>query len=150
MVMGAVIANIATHHEYPFHEIENIEWPVMVVFFMLAGASLEIDMLTELGMVGLVYLLARAGGKISGAWFGARISHAGTTVERWMGLALLPQAGVAIGMTLIAAHRFPEYYQIILSVVISTTVVFEVAGPVLTRLALRKSMGHTSQTPEQK
>jgi Kef-type K+ transport system membrane component KefB len=150
MVMGAVISNLATHHDYPFHEIENIEWPVMVVFFMLAGASLEIGMLTELGLVGLVYLLARTGGKISGAWIGARLSHAGTAVERWMGLALLPQAGVAIGMTLIAANRFPEYYQIILSVVISTTVVFELLGPVLTRLALRKSMEYRAEKPEEK
>ena len=141
MVMGAVIANMATHHDYPFHEIENIEWPVMVVFFMLAGASLEIGMLRELGLVGLVYLLARAGGKMSGAWFGARASRAGPAVERWMGLALLPQAGVAIGMALLAANRFPEYRQVILSVVISTTVLFELAGPAFTRLALRKTAG---------
>lgn len=150
MVLGAVIANLASHHEYPFHEIENIEWPVMVVFFLLAGASLEVNMLTELGLVGLVYLFARSAGKISGAWVGARLSRAGKTVERWMGLAMLPQAGVAIGMTLIAANRFPEYHQIILSVVISTTVVFEVAGPVLTRFALSKSTSYNSDPPEKR
>jgi len=149
MVMGAVIANLASHHEYPFHEIENIEWPVMVIFFMLAGASLEISMLPELGMVGLVYLFARAAGKISGAWVGARLSHAGTAVERWMGLAMLPQAGVAIGMTLIAANRFPEYHQTILAVVISTTVVFEVVGPILTRFALNKSIRYNASPPEE-
>jgi Kef-type K+ transport system membrane component KefB len=148
MVMGAAIANIATHHEYPFHEIENIEWPVMVVFFILAGASLEIGMLRELGLVGLVYLLARAGGKVSGAWLGARLSHAGPAVERWMGLALLPQAGVAIGMSLIAANRFPEYSQVILSVVISTTVLFELAGPAFTRLALKKTAGQVLDPTE--
>ena len=146
MAMGAVIANLATHHDYPFHEIENIEWPVMVVFFMLAGASLEIGMLRELGLVGLIYLLARTVGKVSGAWLGARLSDAGPAVERWMGLALLPQAGVAIGMSLLAANRFPEYRQIILSVVISTTVLFELAGPAITRLALRKTAGQVSDS----
>ena len=145
MAMGAVIANLAKHHDYPFHEIENIEWPVMVVFFMLAGASLEIGMLRELGLIGLVYVLARAGGKVFGAWFGARMGNAGAAVERWMGLALLPQAGVAIGMSLLAASRFPEYRQIILSVVISTTVLFELAGPAFTRLALKKTAGQVSE-----
>ena len=150
MVMGAAIANMASHHDYPFHEIENIEWPVMVVFFILAGASLEIGMLRELGLVGLVYLLARSAGKVSGAWLGARLSQAGPAVERWMGLALLPQAGVAIGMSLIAANRFPEYSQVILSVVISTTVLFELVGPAFTRLALRKTATQTLDPAAQK
>jgi Kef-type K+ transport system membrane component KefB len=141
MTMGAVITNLARHHDYPFHEIENIEWPFMVVFFVLAGASLEIGMLAELGLAGAVYLLARAGGKLLGAWVGARASHADNDVRRWMGVALLPQAGVAIGMALLTANRFPQYQQTILSIAISTTVLFELFGPVFTRMALR----HTTQ-----
>jgi Kef-type K+ transport system membrane component KefB len=137
MAMGAVITNLARHHNYPFHEIENIEWPFMVIFFMLAGASLEIAMLAELGLVGAVYLLARVGGKLLGAWLGALASHADKEVRHWMGMALMPQAGVAIGMALLTANRFPEYRQTILSIVISTTVVFELVGPVFTRMALR-------------
>ena len=137
MTMGAVITNLARHHDYPFHEIENIEWPFMVVFFVLAGASLEIGMLAKLGLAGAVYLLARAGGKLLGAWVGARASHADNDVQRWMGVALLPQAGVAIGMALLTANRFPQYQQTILSIAISTTVLFELFGPVFTRMALR-------------
>lgn len=139
IVMGSVIANLARHHDYPFHEIENIEWPFMVIFFMLAGASLEIAALATLGLFGLVYLLARSLGKIAGAGLGALLSSAGKPVSCWMGLALLPQAGVAIGMGLIAASRFPDYRQTILSLVIGTTVVFELVGPVLTRVALRRT-----------
>jgi Kef-type K+ transport system membrane component KefB len=142
VTMGAVIANLARHHEYPFHEIENIEWPFMAVFFMLAGASLEIDALAGLGVVGLAYLLARALGKISGAWVGARVSGAGAEVRCWMGIALLPQAGVAIGMALLAAQRFPQRASLILSLVVATTVVFELLGPVFTRLALHRTAGH--------
>ena len=137
MAMGAVVTNLARHHEYPFHEIENIEWPFMVVFCMLAGASLDISMLAGLGMVGTVYLLSRASGKLLGAWIGARASHADKEVRRWMGMAMMPQAGVAIGMALLAASRFPEYRQTILSLVIGTTVFFELVGPVFTRMALR-------------
>jgi Kef-type K+ transport system membrane component KefB len=139
MTMGAVVSNFARHHEYPFHEIENIEWPFMAIFFVLAGASLEIGMLAELGLVGSVYLLSRATGKLLGAWVGARASHADRHVRRWMGMALMPQAGIAIGMALLTANRFPEYRQIILSLVISTTVCFELVGPVLTRMALRRA-----------
>lgn len=143
MAMGAVITNLAKHHDYPFHEIENIEWPFMVLFFMLAGASLEIDMLAELGFIGILYLVARAAGKLLGAWVGACASRADKGVRRWMGLALMPQAGVAIGMALLAANQLPEYRQIILSVVISTTVLFELFGPVFARLALSQTTNKT-------
>jgi len=139
IVMGGMIANLARHHEYPFHEIENIEWPFMVIFFMLAGASLEIDALAALGLIGIGYLLARALGKIGGAWLGALLGDAGHQVRCWMGVALLPQAGVAMGMALMAAQQFPEHRQFILSLVISTTVFFELAGPVFTRIALRRA-----------
>jgi Kef-type K+ transport system membrane component KefB len=143
MTMGAVIANVAQHHEYAFHEIENIEWPVMVFFFVLAGDSLEVGALAEIGLVGIVYLLARIAGKILGAWTGARVSHADKDVQRWMGAALLPQAGVAIGMALLAADRFPEYQPIILPVIIGSTVFFELVGPVFTRMALNRT-GHVT------
>jgi Kef-type K+ transport system membrane component KefB len=94
-------------------------------------------MLAELGLVGAVYLLARVGGKLLGAWVGALASHADKEVRYWMGMALMPQAGVAIGMALLTANQFPEYRQTILSIVISTTVLFELVGPVFTRMALR-------------
>ena len=139
MTMGAVIANLAVHHDYPFHEIENIEWPFMVVFFMLAGASLELSALAEVGLVALVFVVARVTGKALGSAAGAGISRAGPVVRRWMGLALMPQAGVAIGMALLASERFPTYQDVILPVVIGTTVLFELTGPIATRVALARA-----------
>lgn len=139
MTMGAVIANLAVHHEYAFHEIENIESPFLVIFFILAGASLELEMMTGLGLIGLVYIIARTGGKIISARFGAYMSHADEDTRHWMGFALLPQAGVAIGLSLVAISQFPEYRSTILPVVIGTTVAFELVGPIFTRMALRKA-----------
>jgi Kef-type K+ transport system membrane component KefB len=139
MVMGAVIANLATHHEYAFHEIENLESPLMVVFFVLAGASLDITALTELGLLGTVYILCRIAGKTLGARVGGQISAVDPRTKRWMGLALLPQAGVAIGMALVASNQFPEYKQVLLTIVISSTIFFEIIGPVFTRLALKRA-----------
>ena len=139
MTMGAVIVNLAKHHDYPFHSIEGIEWPFMVVFFVLAGASLDFEAMLAIGSIGIVYILCRVAGKILGTRIGGQISKADAVTKNWMGIALLPQAGVAIGMALVATNHFPEYRQVILSVVISSTVFFEIIGPVLTRLALKKA-----------
>jgi len=139
IVMGAVVANLARHHDYPFHAIEGIESLFMVVFFVLAGASLEFDALGAIGVVGAVYILCRTLGKYLGAWVGGYLSNSGQDNRLWMGVALLPQAGVAIGMALVASNRFPEYRQIMLPIVIASTIVFEIIGPVFTRLAIQRA-----------
>ncbi len=136
MVLGAVVANFAKHHEYPFHAIEGIDWPFMVIFFVLAGASLELKAVGEVGLVGAVYILCRIVGKLVGARIGSQCSRADRQTKVWMGAALLPQAGVAIGMALVASNYFPEYRQTLLSVVVASTIFFEIIGPVFTRLAL--------------
>ncbi|MEH6503780.1 MAG: cation:proton antiporter [Cycloclasticus sp.] len=139
MVLGAVITNFAKHHEYPFHAIEGIDWPFMVIFFVLAGASLEFKAVAEVGLVGTVYILGRIAGKLLGARIGSQMSSADQQTKSWMGVALLPQAGVAIGMALVASNYFPEYRQTLLSVVISSTIFFEIIGPVFTRMALKRA-----------
>lgn len=139
ITMGSIVANYARHHEYAFHEIENVESPFMVIFFVLAGASLDINNLKALGLIGISYIVLRILGKIICTRAGAVLSRSDKTITNWMGIALLPQAGVAIGMALLAANQFPEYEQTLLTVAISTTVFFEILGPVATRLALRKS-----------
>jgi len=136
MVMGAVVANLARHHEHPFHAIENIEWPFMVVFFVLAGASLELGALISAGLFGLAYVGLRAVGKIVSAGIGSVIFRTDAGTGRWLGLALLPQAGVAVGMALVACNTFPEYRSVILPIVIGATVIFEITGPVFARMAL--------------
>jgi len=140
IVMGAVIANLARHHTRPFHAIEGIESLFMIIFFVLAGASLEIGALAAISVAGGVYILCRAVGKYLGAWIGGYLSKSGQDNQLWMGVALLPQAGVAIGMALVASSRFPEYRQIMLPIVIASTVAFEIIGPVFTRLAIKRSI----------
>jgi len=139
MVMGTVVANLATHHEYPFHAIEDIEWPFMVIFFVLAGALLEFSTLKDIGLIGSVYVVCRIAGKVLGAGLGSRFSRSNGASSRWIGVAMLPQAGAAMGMALVATSLLPEYRQVVLSVVVSTTVFFELIGPTFTRLALRRA-----------
>lgn len=139
MVLGTVVANLARHHARPFHAIEGIEWPFMILFFVLAGASLHTQSLLRIGLTGLAYIIFRFIGRLVGAWVGSAISRAERAMRRWMGMALLPQAGVAMGMALVAVQRRPDLEEIVLPIVIASTVVFEVIGPVLTRIGLLRA-----------
>lgn len=138
MVAGATVVNLAKHHTRPFHEIENVEWPFMVMFFVLAGASLHFESLRHIGAVGIAYLLLRITGRILGGWLGGAAAGSTRLHRRWMGLALIPQAGVALGMALVASSHFHEFRDVLLTVTIGTTVVFELVGPLLTQLAIQK------------
>lgn len=136
IVIGAMVANLARHHSRPFHAIEDIEWPFMVLFFVLAGASLHVDGLLHIGIVGIAYIVLRTVGLVAGAWLGGVLSQAPPLHRRWIGLAITPQAGVALGMALMAGARFPALEQTIIILVVGTTVFFELVGPILTRMSL--------------
>lgn len=137
ITLGSVVASLAKHHNRPFHAIKGIEMPFLVLFFVLAGASLEFDAIPAVGLVGGAYIVLRAAARISGGWLGGHFAGAPSNTNRWIGLALMPQAGVAVGMALLAAQRFPESAATILPVVIGSTVLFEIFGPITARMALR-------------
>jgi len=139
MIAGAIVVNLASHHQRPFHEIERIEWPFMVLFFVLAGATLELDQLRDIGLIGGGYIVLRTLSRLLGGWLGGRWSGLPAVQRRWIGAALMPQAGVAVGMALVAGNHFPELRETIVAVTIGSTVVFELIGPVLTQSALRQT-----------
>jgi Kef-type K+ transport system membrane component KefB len=139
MAAGAFVANLARHHKRAFHEVEYIEWPFMVLFFVLAGAALHVESIAEIGWIGLVYILLRGAGRLAGGWLGCTLASAPQPHRVWMGPALMPQAGVALGMALVAADSFPKYADALLAIAIGTTVIFELFGPLLTQMALRKT-----------
>lgn len=138
MAMGSAVATYATHHKIAFHAIKNIEWPFMIIFFLLAGASLELYSLFEVGFIGFVYILARILGFYFGARIGVRLSGSDKEYERFIGFALIPQAGVAIGMALMASHTLEISSEIILPIILGTTVFFEIIGPVIARFVIKK------------
>lgn len=139
MVAGVAVANLAAHHKRPFHAIENIEWPFMVLFFVLAGASLDLGGVETIGVIGIAYVCLRFVSRIIGGWLGASLAGAPDLHRRWIGLALVPQAGVALGMALVAGDQLPDYKDILLTIVVGTTIIFELIGPILTQVALFKS-----------
>ena len=138
MTAGAIIVNRAAHHERAFHEIEHIQWPFMVLFFLLAGAQLDLAALKDVGLVGLAYVVLRIVARILGGWSGAWAGRAPLQERRFYGLALLPQAGVAVGMALIAARAMPDHSEQIIALTIGTTIAFELVGPFLTLWSIRR------------
>ncbi|MHA7815040.1 MAG: cation:proton antiporter [Pseudohaliea sp.] len=146
MTLGAVIANLARHHEYPFHAIEDIEDPFLLLFFVLAGASLDVAALAQIGVIGVCYLGLRSLGKVAGAGLGGMAAGLDGRSGRQLGYALLPQAGVAIGMALVAANHLPAHRSLLLTLVISSTVVFEVIGPVFSRRAVLRGQRQEAAT----
>ncbi len=137
MVLGATVANLATHHTRPFRDIEGISEPFLIVFFFLAGYRLDIPALLAVGLVGASYFFARIAGRLLGAWIGGHLSRAQPVVRQRIGWCLLAQAGVPLGLALHAAERLPAVGTVLLTVVIGTTVLFDVIGPLLTYRQLR-------------
>lgn len=141
MTAGSVIVNAARHHTRAFHEIEHIEWPFLILFFVLAGASLDWTALIAAGWIGAGYVVLRALGRVLGGWAGAVAAGAPMRARAWYGPALLPQAGVAVGMALVASEVFPTWAPTIMALTIATTVIFELAGPPATLWAVRRVEG---------
>ncbi len=128
MVMGVCVALFAKHHHYPFAAIEHIELPFMIIFFMLAGASLELATLGDIGLIGAAYVCLRMVGRFLGGWWGGHLAGADPRICRGMGLGLMPQAGVALGMALLAEQKFPDIGGQVLQIAIGSTVFFELVA----------------------
>ena len=139
MTAGALIASLARHHKRAFHEIEHIEWPFVILFFILAGATFDPAALAQAGWIGAGFVVLRIAGRALGGWVGAGLSGIPVRDGGWYGLALLPQAGIAVGMALVAGEAFPAHEATILTIAVASTVLFELTGPALTAMAARRA-----------
>jgi Kef-type K+ transport system membrane component KefB len=146
MTMGVVVANLAHHHRRTFRAIEGIEWPFLVLFFVLSGASLEVAEFGKAAGLTVTYVLLRVLGRVLGGWLGS-LGSGRSLPTGMIGVALLPQAGIAIGMALVASQRVPDVGGAILTATVAATIVFEIVGPILTRLVVLRS-GETNETAE--
>lgn len=139
MMMGLMVINLA-HENYKFFEVlRSIDTPLYLIFFILSGAHLDFSILQQMGIAGILYVLFRTIGKVYGAKIGAKVSNAPKTAGNWLGLALTPQAGVALGIGLVAKSAFPEFGNYIFTIIAATTVIFELIGPLLTKYSLTKA-----------
>jgi len=138
MTLGAAVINLTRKHLF-FEVLHRIDWPFYLLFFVLCGASLQIPFLKELSLLGIIYVVARILGKYVGVYLGGQISHAEVKVKRYLGFGLIPQAGVALGLAIIAKAELPSIGNLVFTTIIATTVIFELIGPFGTRFAITKA-----------
>lgn len=139
MSMGAALINTSKSGVSIFKLVENITPPIFLMFFVVSGAELDISIIPKVGLIGMLYIIFRIIGKVFGAFIGSVIMKAPKTIKKYIGLTLIPQAGVAIGLSLIASQTLPEYGQTIRAVILSGTLIYELIGPVLTKIGLKKA-----------
>lgn len=139
MSMGTALINTSKSGESIFKIVDNITAPIFLMFFVVSGAELDITILPSIGLIGILYLVFRVIGKISGAYVGSTLIKAPETVKKYIGFTLIPQAGVAIGLSLIASQTLPEYGKTIRAVILCATLVYELIGPAMTKIGLKKA-----------
>ena len=139
MMIGAVMVNISQQHEVLMEQCDRFTPPLFLLFFVLSGAQLDVTVLPVVGLTGICYLLLRSIGKWCGTMLGALCVHADKNIRKYLGLTLLPQAGVAIGMSQLVSIKFPALASQINTIVLAGVLVFELVGPIVTKLALTKA-----------
>lgn len=139
MAMGAVFTNLSNESLKLMRIADVMTPPIFMAFFVISGADLKLSILPSIGLVGIIYVVVRSLGKIIGASIGAVISKSDTTIKKYLGFALLPQAGVAIGLTVVAKTVVPHYAETIRAVILCGTLIYELIGPAVSKWALTKA-----------
>lgn len=162
MMCGTVFCNLCDFSEEIMYRTDRWTGPVFVLFFVLSGAELDLRVFTNLAVVGIgvVNILARSAGKIIGARISAKAAHCQDTICKYLGITLLPQAGVALGMSVTVAAQFGEEGALIRNITLFCVLIYELVGPTLTKMALTRageiepnavsSRGVIPTTPNQK
>ncbi len=141
MSIGAIYCNFDKHTEKVMDAYDRWTHPLYVLFFVISGAQLNVRIIASVGLVGIIYIVFRSIGKYTGARMGAALGHSEKNVQKYLGFTLLPQAGVAIGMTqLVAAEPvLAPYHATVVTVILSATLIYELFGPLITKISLTKA-----------
>lgn len=139
MAIGAAMVNLRADSGALIENTDRWTPPLFMLFFIISGAELDLQVLTTVGLLGVLYLVARSLGKYFGSALGACVVKSEPKIRKYLGLTLLPQAGVAIGMAQVVIAKLPEYGEVIRAVVLCATLVYELVGPVITRIALSRA-----------
>ena len=140
MMLGAVFCNICDFSEELMDRVDRWTAPLFVLFFVFSGAELDLSVFTDLAIVliGVVYVVTRSAGKCSGAYLSAKSAKCSPHIVKYLGITLLPQAGVALGMATKAETLGPEGH-IVASITLFAVLIYEIVGPTLTKIALTKA-----------
>lgn len=147
LVAGIMIVNFSDQYRKFYHSLHSIDTPILVLFLTLAGARLQVDILPQVGILGLIYISARLAGKILGSQLGFRLckylpgscDNLDTSTRKYLGFALTPQAGVAVGLALLAEQELPLPEDVTVTVILGSIIFFQIIGPFMLDIALKKT-----------
>ena len=140
MALGAVFCNVSGESDEMADLADSMTPPLFMMFFVVSGAGLDVSVIPQIGLVGIIYVVVRVLGKMLGAYLGAKLMKAPKAVCRYIGPTLIPQAGVAIGLTLVAQQVLPaDQADTIRAVILCGTLIYEIIGSAVTKLSLTKA-----------
>lgn len=141
MMLGTVFCNVCDVSEELMDRTERWTSPLLVLFFVFSGAELDFAVIGSLSVIlaGLAYIIARSAGKYFGSFWSAKSVGCEKSIVDYIGITLLPQAGVALGMSAIAEHSLPGDGTVIRNIILFSVLIYELVGPALTKMALTKA-----------
>ena len=141
MMLATVFCNICDFSEDMMAKVDRWTAPLYILFFVLSGAELNLKVFADSAvvLVGAIYILSRSAGKIFGAQGASRLMKCDPNVQKYLGPTLLPQAGVALGMTVTVAQQLPGSGTMIRSIVLFSVLIYELVGPMITKIALTRA-----------
>ncbi len=141
MMLGTTFCNICDFSEDLMEKIDKWTTPIYILFFVISGAELELSVFADWAIVviGIVYIIVRSIGKYTGASMSAAITGCDSSVKKYLGFTLLPQAGVALGMAMTVSAELPEEGAIVRNIVLFGVLIYELVGPLVTKIALTKA-----------
>ena len=148
MMLGAVFSNLCPFADDLMERADKWTMPLFILFFVLSGAGLQLNVFSDIMIViiGIVYVTVRVCGKYLGAYCGCKITACDKKVTKNLGITLFPQAGVALGMSLMVAD-LGEQGMLIRNIVLFAVLIYELVGPALTKMALNRA-GEISPMPD--
>lgn len=140
MALGSVLINTRQDATHIFEITDYVTPPIFLLFFVLSGAELDITIIPSIGLVGIAYVVFRVIGKFLGTFTAAKIMKADEKISKYLGFALIPQAGVAIGLSLVAEQVLSaDHGAVIRAVVLCATFIYEIIGPAVSKATLQKA-----------
>ncbi len=138
MMCGTIFCNLCDFSDGIMHKTERWTGPIYVLFFVISGAELDLRVFADLAVVGIgiAYILSRSAGKIIGASVSAKFMNCQKSIQKYLGITLLPQAGVALGMSVTVAAEFGSEGALVRNIVLFAVLVYELVGPIMTKMAL--------------
>lgn len=139
MMTGAALVNLKQNAYRVFNAVNEFTPPINLLFFTIAGASLNIKVLSTVGILGIGYIIARAAGKYVGTTLAAKALGSEEKIVKYLGMSLLTQGGISIGLSMVVREELPQFSNSIITVILFSVLIYEIVGPILAKIAITRA-----------